>query len=261
MDEIQIKGISNFSKYTALLSELVRKNIKIKYRNSILGVLWSLLDPLFRMIVLTIVFSALFHRVANYPVYYLTGQLAYSLFASGSSQAMKSLVSSSGIWKSIYVPKYLYPLASVLSNFVTFILSLLVLFAIMFVTGTEFTVYIIFASLPILVLLVMTFGVGLIIGTLNIFFRDMEHLYSVFTLLLMYALPIFYPADILPAQFRFIQTYNPLYYIVVCLRDCFLYGKLYSPIDIIIPAIAAVILLGIGIAMLKRYQDKFILYV
>ena len=199
--------------------------------------------------------------MANYPVYYLTGQLAYSLFASGSSQAMKSLVSSSGIWKSIYVPKYLYPLASVLSNFVTFILSLLVLFAIMFVTGTEFTVYIIFASLPILVLLVMTFGVGLIIGTLNIFFRDMEHLYSVFTLLLMYALPIFYPADILPAQFRFIQTYNPLYYIVVCLRDCFLYGKLYSPIDIIIPAIAAVILLGIGIAMLKRYQDKFILYV
>ena len=131
----------------------------------------------------------------------------------------------------------------------------------MLVTNSKFTVFIIFASLPILILLVMTLGVGLILGTLNVFFRDIEHLYSVFCLMLLYALPIFYPADILPEQFKFIQTYNPLFYIISCVRDCFYYGKLYSLNDIIIPTIAAIILLGIGIFLLRRYQDKFILYV
>ncbi len=261
MSEIQIKGLNDFSRYKSLLSELVRKDVKIKYRNSILGVLWSFLDPLLHMIVMTIVFSTLFHRVENYPVYLLSGRLVYTLFAGGSTAAMRSLVSSAGIWKSIYVPKYLYALSSVLSAFVTFALSLIVLFAIMFVTHVEFTVYIIFVSIPILILLVLTFGVGLIVGTLNVFFRDVEHLYNVFTLLMMYALPIFYPADIVPDSFRFIQDFNPIFHILSCMRDCFLYGKLYPMINIIYPAICAIILLLIGFYLLRRYQDKFILYV
>ena len=261
MSEIQIKGLNDFNKYKSLLSELVRKDVKIKYRNSVLGVLWSFLDPLLRMIVMTIIFSTLFHRVHNYPVYYLSGQLIYSLFVGGSNGAMRSMVSSASIWKSIYVPKYLYALSSVLSNFVTFALSLIVLVGIMFVLKVEFTVYIIFASIPILITLVLTFGVGLIIGTLNIFFRDVEHLYSVFTLLLMYSLPIFYPEDIVPESFRFIQTYNPLFYLLRCNRDCFLYGQLYSVNDLIFPSIAAVISLAIGFLLIKKYQDKFILYV
>lgn len=261
MSKIQVNELSNFNRYKSLLSELVRRNIKNKYRNSILGVLWSLLDPLLRMIVMTIVFSTLFHRVHGYPIYYLSGQLTLTLFTGGSTFAMKSLLSSSNIWKSIYIPKYLYSLAAVLSNFVTFCLSLIVLIALMFVIGIDYTVYMIFAALPILVLLIMTFGAGLILGTLNIFFRDVEHLYSVFCLLLMYALPIFYPADILPAQFKFIQTYNPMFYVLTCIRDCFYYGKLYSLPDILIPTVFAIILLIIGLLMVKRYQDKFILYV
>ncbi len=261
MNQIQIEELNTFSKYKSLLSELVRRDIRNKYRNSVLGVLWSLLDPLLSMIVLTIVFSTLFHRVHDYPVYYLSGQLVYTLFRGGSTQAMSSLIGSANIWKSIYVPKYLYALSAVLSNFVTFVFSLVVLFAIMLVLRVEFTVYIIFASLPIFIILVMAFGVGLILGTLNVFFRDVEHLYSVFCLMLMYAMPIFYPAEILPPQFKFIQTYNPLYYLLTCVRDCFYYGKLYSLPEIIIPTVAAFILLGIGIFMLRRYQDRFILYV
>ncbi len=261
MSQIQIKELNTFSKYKSLLSELVRKDIKNKYRNSVLGVLWSLLDPLLSMIVLTIVFSTLFHRVHDYPVYYLSGQLTYNLFRSGSTQAMKSLVGSANIWKSVYVPKYLYVLSSVLSNFVTFLFSLIILFGIMLVLRVDFTVYMIFASLPILIILIMAFGAGLILGTLNVFFRDVEHLYSVFCLMLMYAMPIFYPADILPAQFKFIQTYNPLFYLLTCMRDCFYYGKLYSLTEILIPTVAAFVLLGIGIILLRKYQDRFILYV
>lgn len=261
MSQIQIEELNTFSKYKSLLSELVRRDIRNKYRNSVLGVLWSLLDPLLQMIVLTIVFSTLFHRVHDYPVYYLTGQLTYGLFRGGSTQAMKSLIGSANIWKTIYVPKYLYALSAVLSNFVTFMFSIVILFVIMLVLRVEFTVYIIFASLPILITLIMALGAGLILGTLNVFFRDVEHLYSVFCLMLMYALPVFYPPDILPPQFKFIQTYNPLYYLLMCVRDCFYYGKLYSLTDILIPTVAAFVLLGLGIIMLRKYQDKFILYV
>ena len=107
----------------------------------------------------------------------------------------------------------------------------------------------------------MTIGAGLIMGTLNVFFRDMEYLYNVFMMILMYGMPIFYPAYIVPQQYRFIQAYNPLYQLIVCLRDCFLYGQLYPVSTLLFGMIFAFILLGIGLLLLYKYQDKFILYV
>ncbi len=253
--------IDNFKRYSSLLSELVRRDIKIKYRRSVLGILWSLLDPLFSMIVLTLVFSTLFHRVPNYPVYYLTGSLAFGLFSNGTKSAMRSVVGASGIWKTIYVPKYLYVVSSVLSNFVTFALSLIVLFAIMAVLDVQFTIFIIFASLPIVSIIILTIGSGLIMATLNVFFRDMEYLFNVFSMMLMYGMPIFYPADVVPASFRIIQDINPLYQLIICLRDCFLYGQLYPTGCLLYGTVFAVILLAIGLLLLYRFQDRFILYV
>ncbi|MBO7718973.1 MAG: ABC transporter permease [Methanosphaera sp.] len=252
---------TNFNKYKSLLAELVRRDIKIKYRRSVLGILWSLLDPLLSMILLTIIFSTLFKRVENYPIYYLTGMTAFTLFRSGSTQAMRSIISSSGIWKVMYVPKYIYVISAVTSNFITYVLSLSVLFGIMFVLNVKFTVFILFASLPILILIIITIGAGLIMATINVFFRDMEHLYTVFCTMLMYAMPIFYPADIVPPRFRIFQTYNPLLQIIEALRDCFLYGKLYEPFMIYYPAICSVVILVIGLLLFYKYQDKFILYV
>ena len=253
--------IHDLKNYRSLLSELIRRDIKIKYRRSVLGIFWSFLDPLLSMIVLTIVFSTLFHRIPNYPIYYLTGLLAFQLFSNGSKTAMRSLVGSSGIWKTIYVPKFLYVLSAVLSNFVTYLLSLVVLFVIMAILNVQFTIYIVFASLPILALIIMTVGAGLIMGTLNVFFRDMEYLYNVFMMILMYGMPIFYPADIVPASFQFIQQYNPLYQLIVCLRYCFLYGQMYSLSTLLFGFISAIILLIIGILLLYKYQDRFVLYV
>ena len=253
--------IHDLKSYRSLLSELIRRDIKIKYRRSVLGILWSFLDHLLSMIVLTIVFSTLFHRIPNYPIYYLSGLLAFQLFSGGSKTAMKSLVGSSGIWKTIYVPKFLYVLSAVLSNFVTYLLSLVVLLVLMAVLNVHFTIYIIFASLPILGLIIMTVGAGLIMGTLNVFFRDMEYLYNVFCMMLMYGMPIFYPADIVPAAFRFIQDYNPLYQLISCLRDCFLYGQMYPISTLLFGFGCAILLLIVGILLLYKYQDRFILYV
>jgi lipopolysaccharide transport system permease protein len=128
-------------------------------------------------------------------------------------------------------------------------------------THAPFTIYIIFTSLPIIALLFFTIGIGLILATVNVFFRDLEHLYGVFLTLLMYATPIFYPARIVPANFRFIQDYNPIYAVIECCRSAFLYGELYDPHQLIFALISAAVAMIVGLALFYKYQDKFILHV
>ena len=253
---------ANFRKYKFLLNQLVKRDIQIKYRRSVLGVFWSFLEPLLTMVIMTIIFSTVFKRnIENFPVYYLTGMLMYQFFAGGTNGAMRSIKSSAGIMKTIYVPKYMYSLSAILSNFVTFLLSLIVLFGVMLATNAPLTIYIIFASLPLLALLFLTIGVGLIVATVNVFFRDLEHLYGVFLMLLMWAMPIFYPANIVPESFRFIQYYNPLYAVIECCRSSFIYGTLYNPIHLLFAMGSGIAALIIGIALFYKYQDRFILYV
>ena len=182
------------------------------------------------------------------------------LFQNGTMGAMKSIISNASILKTVYVPKYLYALATVLSNFVTFLLSLIILFAVMVVTDVHFTIYIIFACLPIIVLVILTAGVGLILATVTVFFRDIEHLYGVFTMLLMYATPIFYPASIIPPNYTFILTLNPLYAIINCLRVVLMNGTLYNPLQLLYATVIAIVSLVIGMAIFYRYQNKFLLY-
>lgn len=251
----------NFNKYRFLLNQLVKRDIKLKYRRSVLGIFWSFLEPLGSMIVLTIVFSTLFSRIENFPVYYLTGMLAYQFFAGGTNAAMRSMVNNASILKTIYIPKYLYSLSAILSNFVTFLLSLIVLFMVMAVTNVNFTMYIIFASLPILALLLLTIGVGLIMATVNVFFRDMQYLYGIFLMMLMYLTPIFYPAEIVPASFRFIQDYNPLFAVIKCCRSSFLYGSLYNTQDLLFAMGSGIVALIIGIIIFYKFQDRFLLYI
>jgi lipopolysaccharide transport system permease protein len=253
--------IANFEKYRFLLIQLVKRDIQVRYRSSVLGVFWSFLEPLLTMIVMTIIFGYIFKRaIPNFPVYYLIGRIAYMLFQSGTTGALKSIISNKNIIKSVYVPKYLFALASVLSNFVTFLLSMIILVAVMIVTNVPFTIYVIFASLPIIVLLILTIGVGLILATITVFFRDIEHLYGVLVMILMYATPIFYPAEIIPPQYQLILTLNPLYAVISCLRTVLMDGKLYDPSTLYFAAGAGVLSLIVGMALFYRYQNKFLLY-
>ena len=252
---------ANFGKYRYLLIQLVKKDIQVRYRNSMLGIFWSFLEPLLTMIIMTIIFAFIFKRsIPNFPVYYLIGRITFGLFQMGTMGSMTSIISNVHILKSVYVPKYLYSLAAVLSNFFTFLLSLIILFAVMIATNVQFTIYIIFASLPVIVLLIMTLGVGLILATVTVFFRDIEHLYGVFVMLLMYASAIFYPADIIPPQYQIILTINPVYAIIDCLRTVLLNGTLYNPLTLLYATVFALVSLVVGMALFYKYQNKFLLH-
>lgn len=254
--------ISNFLKYKSLLRELVVRDIKLKYRRSILGLLWSLLNPLLMMIVLTIIFSSLFKRnIDNFPVYLLTGRMIFVFFSETTNQAMMSIISNSSLIKKVYLPKYILPLSKALSSYINLMFSLLALIIVMIVTKIKITWVLILFPLPLIYTLIFSIGVGLVLSTYAVFFRDLVHLYSVLLTAWMYFTPIFYPVEIIPERYLFLVKSNPLYYIVQCFREIVLYGRIPSlSLNLICLAIA-IITLFFGLIIFYKNQNKFILYI
>ena len=258
---IKHRFLLNFNKYRFLLLELVKRDIKVKYRNSVLGIFWSFLNPLLYMIVMTIIFGTLFSRsITNFPVFYLSGMVVFTLFSQGSSGALTSITGNAPMLNKVYIPKYMYALSSILSNLVTFIFSLVILVLIMIATNAPFSIYILYSFFPVILVIMLTIGAGLLLATLNVFFRDIQHLYRVFTTLLMYGSAIFYPISIVPEKFQILFILNPLYAIITLFRDSFYSGTPYDLFNMVYGSLFAVILLILGMVMFYKLQDKFILH-
>lgn len=255
--------IKNFLRYKYLLLELVKKNIKLKYRRSYLGILWTLIEPLLTMMVLTLVFGTFFGKDdEQFPVYILAGRLLYAFFSSASKSGLKSVSGNAAMIKKVYVPKYIFVLSSVISNFVTFVISLVVLVGVGAVLHVQPTVYLLQAIIPLVILLVMTLGVSMILATLNVFFRDIEYIWSVMTMLIMYASAIFYqPERVINTGNGWVFNVNPVYMCISNFRASVLYGTPINMHYCIVSSVIAVVLLIIGIIMFNKQQDKFILYV
>lgn len=257
-----ITQIKTFQEYRYLLWEFVKKDIKLKYRNSVLGIIWSMLNPLLIMLVLTFLFSTLFkNKIPNFPVYCLSGRLIYDFFAQSTNQCMNSITGKSSLIKKIYVPKYLYPLSRVISSFIIFLISLLPLIGIMIFTKVKVTKIILLSFYPLVCLFFICLGIGLILATINVFFRDMQHLYSVVLMIIMYASAIFYSADIINPKYVAILNLNPIFPVIKVFRDCVLYGKITAVKSWVLCPIYAVILLIIGVIVFYKKQDKFILHI
>ncbi|MCH5267999.1 MAG: ABC transporter permease [Lachnospiraceae bacterium] len=257
------KYLKNFRRYQYLLTELVKKDIKLKYRRSYLGILWTLVEPLLTMLVLTLVFGTFFGRNdEQYPVYILSGRLLYSFFSSGTKAGLKSVSGNAAMIKKVYVPKYIYVLSTVISNFITFVISLIVLVGVGIVLHVRPTIYLLQAFIPLLILLVFTMGVSMILATLNVFFRDIEYIWSVLTMLIMYASAIFYQPDrVINTGNGWIFNINPMYMCIANFRNTVLYGLPMNMKHCVVSAAIAVLLLVVGIVFFNKKQDEFILYV
>ncbi len=270
----KLKGFfKNFWKYRFLLQEIVRKNVKLQYRNSVLGIFWTFLQPLLTTIVLALVFGGIFGQNKGsescYMVYLLCGRLLYEFFTQSTKRAMRSVRLSSSVIKKVYVPKYIYPLSNVLANFVTFAMSLLVLVVmiIYFLAFTDEVIhiswYIPLSVVPIIILLMLSLGVGMILATLNVFFKDIEYIYEVFCMLLFYLTPIFYRVESLGA-IKIVQLglmANPLYSIVEMFRDCVLNGVMWNWNHFMYALGFSIVTLIIGFVLFQKKQDKFILHI
>lgn len=255
--------IQGFIHYKELLLQLVTKDIKLKYRRSFLGYVWSVLNPLLIMLVMTLVFSQLFRfEIPNYAVYFLSGQVLFTFMSEATTMASGSIVQSAALLKKTYVPKYIFPVARVTSSLVNMAFSMIALAVVMIITGVIITPWILMFPLVLLQLYVFSLGLGLFLAQVTVFFRDIQYIYGVLTTAWTYLTPIIYPVEKLPDTIKGIVMYaNPMYYYVAQFRDVILYGRPSEPYLIFAGVGAALVFLSLGLWSFKRKQDKFILYI
>lgn len=249
-----------FKKYQYLLFQLVKKDIKLKYRSSYMGVLWTLLEPLLTMMVLVLVFSKLYHNTKDFPVYILTGRLLYSFFANTTRASLKSVRANAGMIKKVYVPKYMYPCASVLSGYIQFLVSLVVLAGVAVFCDITPTWHLLEAVFPLTIILVLTMGAGLWLSTVAVFFRDLEYLWGVALTLIMYACAIFYKVEtVIGENNEWLFRLNPLYATIENFRDAIYGNALNIPVMMYSLVFSALLFLS-GVFVFYKNQDKFILH-
>lgn len=252
--------IQNFKKFQPLLEELVARDIKIKYRRSVLGVLWTLLNPLLMMIVLSVVFSNLFKfDVENFPLFILSGQVIFNFFSESTTNAMGAILGNASLIRKIYVPKYLFVISRIFSSFINLMASFTALLLVMVVTRAELHWTVILVPIPLVLLVAFSMGIGLILSAIAVKFRDIMHLYSVFLTALTYLTPVIYPMSILPGWLYKIVMLNPLTNILMMFRDVMINNMVFSIGQLIVAVVETVVFLIIGFYVFYRNQDQFIL--
>lgn len=253
-----------YKKYGFLLQQLVSRDFKVKYKRSVLGIVWSLLYPVLTMTVMALVFSNIFKMSTpgvSYLVYLMTGLVIFNYFNEASNLAMSSVVGNFSLINKVYMPKYIFPLSKCLFVGINFLLTLIPLYALIFITGTGINVYHLLLPFVFLCLFLFTVGMGFILSAISVFLRDMFYIYGVIITLWTYLTPIMYDFAIIPQKYQFIFKCNPLYWFIYFARDIILYEQVPGINVWIYCAIFGLGFLSLGIWIFKKNQDKFIYYV
>lgn len=267
-----IKNImANFKKYKFLMGQLILRDFKIKYKRSVLGVVWSLLYPILMMSVMALVFSNMFRfqvEGTSYLVYLLTGIIMFQYFSEASNLAMTSVVFNFPLINKIYIPKYIFPLAKCLFVGINFVLSLIPWFVIIILTQfglgnypASINLYYLILPLIFLCLLLFTVGMGFFLSCVSVFLRDVFYIYGIVLTIWQYFTPIFYSIEIIPAKLQFLFEFNPLYQYLTATRSIVLYGQCPSALNLILCVAYALIAMLVGCIVFKKNQDKFIYYI
>lgn len=254
-------GIFAIERYYFLISQLVARDFKSKYKRSTLGILWSFLNPLLTMTVQFLVFSTIFKAdTKSYPVYLLAGVICYNFFRETTEMCLVSISGNARLINKVYIPKYIFPLARTISSSINLGISLVPLFLVTLIMGIAIKPAVILMFYFLACLIIFSLGMGMFLAALMVFFRDIQFLWSVISQIWMYATPIFYTAEIIPEKYKFIVRFNPLYHFLGNVRRCLMDGISPEPQAYIYCLVFAVISLAIGSFVFKKTQDKFTLY-
>ena len=254
--------INRLKEHKFLFSELVKRDFKKKYKSTYLGMVWSVLSPLLTLLIMSLVFTNFFGRdQEHYTIYLFCGNIVFSFFTDSTNGGMGSLLANASIFTKINVPKYLFLFSKNVSSLINFGLTLAVFFIFCIIDGVTFTWAFFMLVIPILCMVVFNLGVGLILSALFVFFRDMQYLWSVFTMLLMYLSAIFYTVDSFSPNVQKLFHLNPVYVYIKYFRLIVIDGTIPS-IWIHLLAIGyALLAFGIGALIYKKFNHKFLYYV
>ena len=253
-----LEELIDIIQYRDLIFQLVRRDIVARYKRSMLGIAWTMLQPLGMMIVLTIVFSQLFNSVDGYPAYLLGGLLPWIFFAQTTTSAIQQSVWGGTLMRRIYVPYTAFPAAAVGTGVVNLLLSLIPLLGMMLIVGRPIRWTVLFLPIPIILLAAFALGVGLLLSSLAVRFPDIAEMYQIILQAWLYLTPIMYPSDILPEAYRDLLLYlNPIYYFILMFRVPLYDGVLPSlPLSLAAIAIALVTLVT-GWIYFSHQTDEF----
>lgn len=248
--------------YQFMFIELVKRDFKQKYKRTILGMVWSLLSPLLMLSVLALIFGSFFGRsIPHFIIYLFSGQVVFNYFMESTNTGMNALMSNANIFTKINVPKYLFLFSKNVSALINFGIILLIYFAAIWIEGLDFTWKFLCLFYPIICLILINLGLGLILSAFFIFFRDIQYLYGLFTQIVMYGSAIFYSIDFLPHHIQILFYCNPIFVTITYFRSIIIYNTVPDLLIHGLLATYAAILFALGCYVYKKYNYKFLYYV
>lgn len=254
--------ILKMKKNRFMFSELVKRDFKQKYKGTVLGMVWSILNPLLTLLVMKLVFTQFFGRnTPHYSTYLFAGNLMFSFFKESTNGGMNALLSNAHIFTKINVPKYLFLLSKNVSAVINFGLTLIVFFVFVALDRVPFSFTFLAIVYPICTITLFNIGVGMILSAANVFFRDTKYFYDIFTLLLMYLSAIFYKVENYPLSVQRLFLLNPVYCHIKYIRIIVLDGTMPSLAFHGLLLLYASIALGVGMLIYKKKNHQFLYYV
>lgn len=249
--------------YRHLLKQLVAKDIKLKYRRSFLGYVWSVLNPLLVMAVMLLVFSQMFRsNIENFPAYLIIGQTLFNFMSEATNQAIFSITGNASLLKKVYVPKYIFTLSKVTSSLVNLLFAMGAMLVVFLASRVHLSVYMFFIPVILAELYCFSLGMGLFLAQGAVFFRDIQYIYSVILTAWTYLTPVFYPMELLPdAMRRAVKLLNPMYHYITQFRKVVIYQCMPNWESVVYGYLMAFLFLGLGTWSFLKAQDKFILYI
>ncbi|HUP24624.1 MAG TPA: ABC transporter permease [Thermoanaerobaculia bacterium] len=253
--------MTRFLQYRDLVQVLVARELKVRYRRTALGFLWTMLQPLLTMAVLHVVFSKVFRfDVQNYAVYALSGILFWNFFSQSIITSMNSLRTHASLVSKLPVPKAVFPVATVIAGVVNLVLALVPLFALLLISGHDISPAVLFLPVSILLAALFALGAGLLLSPLAVFFVDVVEMVGVTMTLLLYLTPVFYPMAILPERYLFLVRLNPIRSVLEVFRDPIYYGKVPPLSHLAVTVAVVAIALVVGIVFFRRSSSRIPFY-
>jgi len=249
-------------RYRELIWALALKELKLRYKRSVLGFLWALLNPALMMAVLTLVFSTILRfGIPHYAIFLLSVLLPWTFFSQSLSYAVDCVVGNGELIKKVSVPKLVFPVAAVVSNIINLLLSFVPMALLVLAMRHPFYGTWLYLPVPILALVLFTLGMTCLFATANVFYRDVSHILQVVLSAWFYFTPIIYALDFVPPRLQWLFKLNPIIYVINGFRLAIYWGQLPRWQSIAASFICGVSALFIGCAIFQRYQDKFVFYV
>ncbi len=249
---------TNLIRYRDLVRQMTVRAITVRYKRSVLGIAWTMLNPLLTMLVMTVVFSSIFRfEIPHYSVYVLAGLIFWNFFSFTTRQGMADMLASGDLLRRIYIPRTIFVVSGALTGLVNLAISLIPMALIMLITRSPLSWAVLILPVSILIVSLFAFGVALILASSAMFFPDISPMYDVLLVILMYATPVMYPVAIIPEAWRWLVNLNPLTHLLLLFRQPIFEGSLPTLVEFGIAAGISVITLLLGWVLFTRKADEY----